>query len=270
MYVEDSMDKYRIKPGQHVRMSDWDANAKEGDKDVADEELDRLDDQLSDLQELLYAEHKHAFLVVLQALDTGGKDGTIEHVFHGVNPQGVAVASFKVPTPLERSHDFLWREHMEAPAKGEIVIFNRSHYESVLVERVHNLTPQSEWEKRYGEINAFEEMLANEGTTIRKFYLNISKDEQKKRLQARLDDPNKQWKFDPNDLKERALWDEYMKAYEDALSKTSTEWAPWYIVPANHKWYRNLIISRVLVETLQSLNMSYPHPDFDPEKIRIE
>lgn len=264
------MDKYRVKPGQHVHLSDWHPNEKEGEKEKGEEELDQLDQQLSDLQELLYAEHKHGFLIVLQAMDTAGKDSTIQRVFRGVNPQGVGVANFKVPTPVERAHDFLWREHIQTPEKGEIMIFNRSHYESVLVERVHNLVPPAVWEKRYGEINHFEEMLANEGTTIVKFYLNIDKNEQKSRLQARLDDPKKQWKFNPDDLKERALWDKYIQAYEDALSKTSTEWAPWYIIPSNHKWYRNLVISRVLVETLQNLHMSYPRLDFDPTQIHIE
>ncbi len=264
------MNKYRVEPGQTVHLGEWDPNEKQGAKDDGEAELAQLDTQLSDLQELLYAEHKHSLLIVLQAMDTGGKDSTIQHVFDGVNPQGVGVASFKVPTPLEKSHDFLWRVHIQTPQRGEIMIFNRSHYESVLVERVHNLVPPEVWEKRYSEINHFEKMLANEGTTIRKFYLNISRDEQKKRLQERLDDPKKQWKFNPDDLKERALWTKYMQAYEDALSKTSTESAPWYIIPSNHKWYRNLVISRVLVQTLQELHMSYPQPNFDPAKIHVE
>ena len=209
-------------------------------------------------------------MVVLQAMDTGGKDGVIRHVFDGVNPQGVKVASFKKPTPIELSHDYLWRVHQNTPGKGEIVIFNRSHYEDVLVVRVHNLVPPEVWQKRYDHINAFERMLTDEGTKIVKFFLHISKDEQKERLQARLDTPDKQWKFAIGDLKERALWGDYTQAYEVALSKTSTEWAPWYVVPANRKWYRNLVIGTVMVQTLQGFGMQYPEAEAGLDSVVIE
>ncbi len=266
------MNDYRVEPGTHVKLQEWDPNdnGSKKDKDSADQELKDLMTKLEDLQQLLYAEHKHKLLIVLQAMDTGGKDGTISHVFSGVNPQGVRVSSFKVPTPPERDHDFLWRVHAQVPGNGEIAIFNRSHYEEVLVVRVHDLVPKEVWQGRYDEINNFEAMLANEGTTILKFYLNIDQDEQKKRLQARLDDPKKHWKFNSEDLVERKLWHEYMKAYEDAIGKTSTSWAPWYVVPSNHKWYRNLVISRVIVKTLQDLNMEYPKSAPDLDKIVIE
>ena len=218
----------------------------------------------------MYAEQKHKVLVVLQGMDTSGKDGVIRHVFEGVNPQGVKVASFKVPTPEELAHDYLWRIHKQTPGKGELVIFNRSHYEDVLVVRVHDLVEKDVWSRRYDQINHFERMLADEGTIILKFFLHISLDEQKKRLQDRLDNPDKHWKFSVGDLKERKLWSEYVKAYEDVLQKTSTEWAPWYLVPANHKWYRDLVIGTILVDTLKGLNMKYPQPADDLSKIVIE
>lgn len=269
----DQYQKYRVKPGNRVGLGEWDPNDKSaflGGKDEGRERLLELNQELEELQELLYGEHKHKVLIVLQAMDTGGKDGTIRHVFEGVNPQGVRVAGFKRPTPKELDHDYLWRVHRHTPGKGEIVIFNRSHYEDVLVVRVHNLVPEKVWSRRYDHINDFERMLADEGTTILKFFLHIDLDEQKERLQARLDKPHKHWKFDPGDLKERKLWPEYVKAYEDVLSKTSTDWAPWYIVPANRKWYRNLVVGSVIVETLKGLNMHYPEPSFDPADIRIE
>jgi PPK2 family polyphosphate:nucleotide phosphotransferase len=219
---------------------------------------------------LLYAEQKHKVLIVLQGMDTSGKDGTIRRVFEGVNPQGVRVASFKQPTPEELDRDFLWRVHKQVPGKGEMVIFNRSHYEDVLVVRVHELVPKEVWSKRYEHINSFERMLADEGTTILKFFLHIDQEEQKQRLQARLDDPHKHWKFNPADLEERKLWPKYMKAYEEAISKTSTDGAPWYIVPANRKWYRNIVVGTIIVEALTRLNMRYPEPEFDAAKIQIE
>ncbi len=255
------MERHRVRPGTTVDLSQWDpddTDGFQGSKAEAEERLSRLNKELSELQELLYAEHKHKVLIVLQAMDTGGKDSTIRHVFKGVNPQGVRIANFKVPTPEERDHDYLWRVHKQVPGRGEIVVFNRSHYEDVLVVRVHDIVPPNVWGKRYHHINEFEKTLAEEGTTILKFYLHISPDEQKKRLQERLDDPRKRWKFNVADLKERELWPEYMRAYADALSKTSTEWAPWYIVPANRKWYRNLVVASVIVETLRGLNMRYP------------
>jgi len=266
------MDLYRVKPGSHVDLCEWDPNDKSafpGKKKEGRKQLLELNQRLEELQELLYAEHKHKVLIVLQAMDTGGKDGTIRHVFEGVNPQGVRVAGFKKPTTEELDHDFLWRVHKQAPARGEIVIFNRSHYEDVLVVRVHNLAPQEVWSKRYDHINDFERMLVDEGTTILKFFLHIDLDEQKERLQARLDEPNKRWKFNPEDLEERKLWPQYVKAYEDAISKTSTDWAPWYIVPANRKWYRNLVIGTVIIETLKDLDMRYPEAEFDPADIKI-
>jgi len=255
--------RYRVRPGQTVRLDDWDADDTsgfDGKKNDALVESEKLGGELEHLQELLYAEHKHKVLIVLQALDTGGKDGTIRRVFEGVNPQGVRVAHFGVPTPEELDHDFLWREHAQVPGEGEIVIFNRSHYEGVLAVRVHKLVPREIWKARYQEINDFERMLSEEGTTILKFFLHIDKDEQRKRLQDRLDDPTKRWKFSVHDLPERAFWSEYMKAYEEVLEKTSTEWAPWYVVPSNHNWFRDVIISTVIVRTLQEMDMHYP-PD---------
>jgi PPK2 family polyphosphate:nucleotide phosphotransferase len=214
--------------------------------------------RLEALQELLYADGRHKLLVVFQGIDTSGKDGSIRHIFDRVNPAGVRVASFKKPTAEELGHDYLWRVHKHTPQNGEIVIFNRSHYEDVLVVRVHGLVPEERWRKRYEHINAFEKLLADEGTTILKFFLHITKDEQKERLEERLKDPAKHWKFDVNDLKERARWDDYTAAYEEALARTSTPWAPWYVIPANKKWYRNLVISSVLVDTLERLNLRPP------------
>ena len=267
------MERYRVKPGTHVNLSQWDPNDNSAfpiKKKEGRQQLLGLNQKLESLQELLYAEHKHKILIVLQAMDTGGKDGVVRHVFDGVNPQGVRVASFKKPTPRELDHDYLWRVHQQVPGRGEMVIFNRSHYEDVLVVRVHSLAPEEVWSKRYDHINNFERMLADEGSTILKFFLFIDLDEQKERLQARLDEPDKNWKFDPGDLKERKLWPEYIKAFEDAISKTSTDWAPWYIVPANRKWYRNLVVGTVIIETLEALNMRYPEPEFDPAEIKIE
>ncbi len=264
---------YRVKPGRKIKLSDYDPEDKSqfsGDKKDGKAKQAKLVQKLDELQEVLYAEHKHKVLVVLQALDTGGKDGTIRAVFDGVNPQGVHVASFKVPTPEELDHDYLWRIHTQVPGKGELVIFNRSHYEDVLVVRVHNLVPETVWRKRYTQINNFERMLVEEGTTILKFYLNISKDEQKKRLQERLDDPKKRWKFNPADLKERALWADYASAYQDAINETSTQWAPWHVIPANHNWYRNLVVTSVIVQTLEALNLQYPEPAEPLDKIVIQ
>lgn len=267
------VDRYRVKPGQHVKLEHWDAGDKSqfaGDKQEAEGELVKLNQRLEALQELLWAEGKRKVLVVLQAMDTGGKDGTIRHVFNGVNPQGVKVASFKAPTPEDLAHDYLWRIHKQTPGKGEIVIFNRSHYEDVLVVRVHNLVPPEVWERRYDQINAFEKLLADEGTTILKFYLHIDRDEQKQRLEDRLADPEKQWKFSKGDLAERKYWPDYMAAYEAVLNRTSTEQAPWYIVPANRKWYRNLVISHVLIEALNALGMRYPAPEEGLEQVVVE
>lgn len=258
------MKRYLVKPGTDIDLSKWNPNEKgdvKGGKEDGLAEVEKLNTKLEELQEVLYAEHKHKVLVVLQAMDTGGKDGAIRRVFDGVNPQGVRVASFKVPTEEELDHDYLWRVHKLVPGRGEIVIFNRSHYEDVLVVRVHNIVPREVWKKRYEQINAFERHLTENGTIILKFYLHIDANEQKERLQARLDDPTKRWKFRLGDLEERKLWREYTEAYEDVLSKTSTDHAPWYIIPANSKWYRDLVISSVLVETLKRLDMKYPEAE---------
>ncbi|MBE2239740.1 MAG: polyphosphate kinase 2 family protein [Caldilineaceae bacterium] len=266
-------DKYRVATHRKIDLKTWEPDDKdlfEGGKKEGEAALPPLNTRLETLQELLYAEGKHKLLIVLQGMDTSGKDGVIRHVFEGVNPQGVSVASFKAPTPLELAHDYLWRVHQQTPARGQIVIFNRSHYEDVLVVRVHNLVPPEVWKRRYAQINAFEQQLAEEGTTILKFFLHISKEEQKQRLQKRLDDPEKQWKFSTGDLAERKLWDEYLAAYTAVLEKTSTAYAPWYIVPADRKWYRNLVISHVIIQTLEGLHMRYPAPETGLGDIVIE
>ncbi len=267
------MERYRVKPGTKVKWKDWDPDdhsAFDGDKKAGEKQVDKLGEQLDALQDVLFAEHRHKVLVVLQAMDTGGKDGTIRKVFEHVDPQGVRVANFKAPTPVELDHDYLWRIHPHTPGKGELVIFNRSHYEDVLIVRVRNLAPKAVWRRRYDHINAFEKLLADEGTTLVKFFLHISPEEQKQRLQDRLDDPEKRWKFNPGDLEERQLWPAYMEAYAEALSRTSTPHAPWYIVPANSKWYRNLVVATVLVETLKRLEMRYPQPEWKPGDFKIE
>jgi PPK2 family polyphosphate:nucleotide phosphotransferase len=268
------MKQYLVKPETKIKLSKWDPNDT-GDfkKDGKQEgliQLEKINGKLETLQELLFAEHKHKVLIILQAMDAGGKDGTIRHVFEGVNPAGVRVASFKSPTPEELDHDFLWRIHKVVPASGEMVIFNRSHYEDVLVVRVHNIVPPEVWSKRFDQINEFERTLAESGTTILKFYLHIDLNEQRERLQARLDDPAKHWKFRLGDLEERKLWPDYMEAFEDVLSKTSTDHAPWYIVPANRKWFRDLVISTVLVDTLEGLKMKYPESEENLDGVVIE
>jgi PPK2 family polyphosphate:nucleotide phosphotransferase len=225
--------------------------------------------RLQELQQVLWAEGKHSLLIVLQAMDAGGKDGTIRHVFRGVNPQGCRVTSFKVPTKEELAHDYLWRIHKATPRRGYMGIFNRSHYEDVLVVRVHNLVPPEIWQQRYEQINHFEKLLADTGTTILKFFLHISKEEQKERFEARLNDPRKNWKFSMGDVEERGYWDDYMRAFEEALSRCSTPWAPWYVIPANHKWYRNVAVSQIIIETLESLDMHYPPPMTDAGEIVI-
>jgi PPK2 family polyphosphate:nucleotide phosphotransferase len=269
--LQDPSNTYKIKPKQQAKLnklSPSDKNCFPGDKSQGKELHAKLNLKLEALQELLYAEHKHKILIVLQAMDTGGKDGVIRKVFEGVNPQGVRVAPFKTPTTLELDHDYLWRIHQQTPGRGEIVIFNRSHYEDVLVVRVHELVSREIWRKRYNHINHFEKILSDEGTTILKFFLHISYEEQSARLVSRIDEPDKQWKFNPGDLEERKLWDQYMGAYEDVLNKTSTPWAPWYVIPANRKWYRDLVISAILVETLEKLKMKYPKPPEDLDKYR--
>lgn len=241
-----------------------------GDKSKTEAALGALNETLFSLQERLWAEGTRSLLVVLQALDTGGKDGTIRKVFGNLNPQGCRVTAFKKPNANELAHDYLWRVHAAMPRRGEIGIFNRSHYEDVLVVRVHDLVPRAVWDKRYDQINAFEKMLTEEGTTIVKFFLHISKDEQKKRLQARLEDPTKHWKFNPDDLAERALWGKYQEAYQDVLNRTSTDWAPWYVIPANTKWYRNVIVARIAHHTLQALNPQIPQVNLDLAQYVVE
>lgn len=253
----------RVKPGSKVSLSDWDPDDDTivgKDKSDARERLETDRARLESLQELLYAEGRHKLLVVLQAMDTAGKDSTIRHVFQGVDPLGVRVASFKAPTPYERARDYLWRVHQHVPGAGEIAIFNRSHYEDVLITRVNGWIDADECRRRYRQINEFERLLAETGTTILKFYLHISKDEQKKRLEERRDTPEKQWKFQPGDLAVRAQWDDYRAAYEAVLSATSTDNAPWHVIPANSKLARNLTVSRLLIDTLESLEMRYPPP----------
>ena len=260
------MKSYIVKPGDKVKLKDLDpgdTSGIDGGKKAGAIAVQALLKDLDTLQETLYAENLHKVLIVLQAMDTGGKDGTIRRVFEGMNPEGVRVASFKVPTPVEAEHDFLWRIHHQTPGKGEIVIFNRSHYEDVLVVRVHGLVPPDIWKARYDEINDFEKMLYQEGTLILKFFLHISPEEQKQRLRARLADETKRWKYNPEDLKERTLWSQYLVAYEDVLNRTSTEYAPWYVVPADHKWYRDWVVAGTIVQALKSLHMEYPKPAYD-------
>ena len=256
--------RWRVEPGSAVHLARVDTRSTDGapgDKAETEPALEDLSRRLAELQERLYAEGGRSLLVVLQAIDAGGKDGTIKHVFRGLNPAGCRVVSFKVPSEEERSHDFLWRVHTRTPARGEVVVFNRSHYEDVLVVRVHDLVPEDVWRPRFDFINDFEANLVASGTRIVKLYLHISKDEQAERFQARLDDPTKRWKFRTGDLDERARWDDYVAAFEEAIGATSTAAAPWYVVPADRKWYRNWAVSRILVETLEDMAPQFPPGD---------
>jgi PPK2 family polyphosphate:nucleotide phosphotransferase len=264
-------DKLLVKPGRKVALSDIDPEGTPGFRSKPDVAslLDRNTARLAELQYLLYAENRRALLVVLQAVDTGGKDGTIRHVMSGLNPQGCRVRSFKAPSAEELDHDFLWRVHPAVPPKGEVGIFNRSHYEDVVAVRVHRLRPRTVWEPRYEQINAFERHLAENDVAILKFFLHISRDEQRKRIQARIDDPTKRWKLSPADFEERKFWGETQRAYEDALSRCSTAWAPWFIVPANKKWYRNAAVSSIIVQTLESMKMKFPKPAFDISRYQL-
>jgi PPK2 family polyphosphate:nucleotide phosphotransferase len=252
--------RYKVHPGEKIKLADIAPDSCEDykKKKEVEEELEYQRDRLNLLQERLYAENKRSLLIVLQAMDTGGKDGTIKQVFQGVNPQGCRVWSFKTPSNEELNHDFLWRYHQRTPQRGMISIFNRSHYEDVLIVRVKQLVPEEVWRKRYHVINEFEQMLALSNITVIKFFLHISKDEQKRRLESRLENPDKRWKFSINDVNERKLWDDYQQAYEDALNNCSTTYAPWYVVPANKKWYRNLVIARAISDTLEAMNPQYP------------
>ena len=262
----------RIAPGTKVRLKDIDPADTLGhkDRDAANEERAANVQKLAKFSELLWADNRFALLVVLQGMDTCGKDGTIRHVMSGINPRDCRVVSFKRPTDEELDHDFLWRIHKACPTKGEIGVFNRSHYEDVVIVRVHNLVPENVWSHRYDQINAFEEFLTHNGTRIIKCFLHISKDEQKQRLEARIQDPVKNWKMEPADLEERKHWDEYMDAYDAAISKCNNADAPWYVIPSDKKWFRNLAVSSILVETLESLDLKPPEPKYDLSKLKVE
>jgi len=263
-------ERLRVRAGSRVRLKESDADRVLGwEEHAAEAELEAIRPRLGKLQYDLYADGRHALLIVFQAMDGGGKDGTIRNVVSAFNPQGCTVTSFKAPTPAELAHDFLWRVHRHAPRRGEVAVFNRSHYEDVLVVRVRELVPRAQWRERYQQINEFESLLGHNGVHIVKFFLHISRDEQRRRFEDRLRDPRKQWKFGPGDLDVRKQWSEYRRAYEDALSRCSTEQAPWYVVPADHKWFRNLAVARILEETLEHLPLRFPKPRFDPAKIRI-
>ncbi len=264
-------DALRVKPGSRVDLERLDAGATFGrDKESAVATTLLEMERLGDLQDRMWAEAKHSVLVVLQGIDAAGKDGTIAKVMEAFNPQGCPVTSFKQPTPEELGHDFLWRVHKRTPREGEIGIFNRSHYEDVLVVRVHSLVPRRVWSARYDQINAFEDILTKNGTTIVKFFLSIDRDEQRQRFQERYDDPKKRWKFSLGDLEERALWDDYQAAFADALSKTSTAAAPWYVIPANRNWFRNLAVATILADTIAELKPKYPPAPDLPANLVIE
>ena len=268
-----SSQPFIVKPGDNITLSNVEQDCKPEripnytgtfqKKGETKKPLKKLNKRLLKLQELLFAESKHALLIILQGMDTCGKDGTIRKVMAGINVQGCEVVNFKVPSSDEIARDFLWRAHKAVPKKGMIGIFNRSHYEDVLVVRVHDLVDESVWKQRYQQINDFEKMLVENGTVVLKFFLHISKDEQKERLESRINDPTKHWKITEADIRERSYWDDYMQAYESVLQKCSTEWAPWYIIPANKKWYRNIVITECIVETLEKLDMNFPKPSSD-------
>lgn len=266
------IERFRVKPGSRLSLKGVDPAFKDRHETHTDaaEEIEHYRKRLLELQEMLYAERRRSLLICLQALDTGGKDGTINHFLGAMNPQGCRVVGFRQPSEKEASHDFLWRVHRAAPARGEVVIFNRSHYEDVLIVRVHNLVPRAVWSKRYDRINAFEQGLIENDTHILKFYLHISSEEQLSRFKDRLEDPTKQWKISESDYEERKHWNDYMAAYEEALSRCSTEGAPWFVIPANHKWFRNLAVARVVVEHLEGLGLQYPKPRVDIARIRRE
>jgi len=265
------VEKLRVTPGRTVKLGEYETDVTPGfkQKPDVDEILRETAAKMAELQYLMFAENKRSLLIVLQAMDTGGKDGTIRHVMTGLNPAGVQVTSFKVPSELERRHDFLWRIHQAVPPRGDFGIFNRSHYEDVIVVRVHDLVPREIWKKRYETINQFERHLVENDVTILKFFLHISRAEQKRRIQARIDEPTKCWKLSPADFAERKFWNDYQEAYADALTKCSTPWAPWFIIPADRKWFRNLAVAEIMLETLQSLKMKFPKASFDPSKLKL-
>jgi PPK2 family polyphosphate:nucleotide phosphotransferase len=262
--------RFRVKPGDRIRLKDFDPefSGKRENKNLALREIEKLQKRIHELQFQLYAEAKHSLLICLQAPDAGGKDGVVRHVFGAMNPQSCRVVSFKQPTTEERSHDFLWRIEHQTPKRGEVVIFNRSHYEDVLVVRVHNLVPKKNWSKRYKQINDFEERLVASRTQILKFFLHISKKEQLERFKQRLEDPARQWKISDTDYVEREYWKDYQAAYEDAINNCSTDEAPWFVIPSNHKWFRNLAISQIIVEAMENLGMKFPEPTVNIAEIR--
>jgi len=269
----DYREQFRVNPGTKVKLNAIDPAYK--DKHVSEAQgkahLETYRAALARQQSLLYAEKKHALLIVLQGLDAAGKDGTVNHVMSAMNPQGTTVTGFKAPTPTELEHDFLWRIHQHAPAKGTVAIFNRSHYEDVLVARVHTLVPKDVWSERYELVNDFEELLYRQNNThIIKFFLHISKEEQLARFKQRLDDPARNWKISENDYHERELWDDYKQAFEEVFARTSRKDAPWYIIPSNHKWFRNLVVSQIVAATLEDMRMQMPKPQVDLEAIRKE
>lgn len=273
MPVKGARERYLVRHGSKVDLGSIDAQEKalfgEGSKLEQEPYFERLRAELQELQKVLYAQNKQRVLVVLQAMDTGGKDGCIKNVFSRIDPQGIHVCSFKKPSEEELAHDFLWRIHSKVPANGQLVIFNRSHYEDIIAVRVKQILPEAVWSRRYRHVVEFERMLAEEGTTIVKIFLHLCKAEQKKRLETRLASPEKYWKFHPEDLKDRKLWHEFMVAYEDVISRTSTPHAPWYVVPANRKWYRDLCVARIMVDTLKSLRMEYPPITWDPRTVIV-
>lgn len=264
--------QFRVAPGSIVMLNNIDPGFKdqhEGRKEAV-EEIEQYQKKLRNLQELFYSDGRSSLLICLQGMDTGGKDGTINHILGAMNPQGCRVVGFRQPSVEELAHDFLWRIHRAVPPRGQVTIFNRSHYEDVLIARVHTLVPQAVWSSRYDQINSFEKELVESNTHILKFYLHISKQEQLSRFKDRLDDPAKQWKISEADYKERHFWDDYMAAYEDVLSLCSTEQAPWFVIPSNHKWFRNHAIARIVVEYLEGIDMKFPPPSVDLAHIRRE
>jgi PPK2 family polyphosphate:nucleotide phosphotransferase len=271
--MSDYLKELIVKPDSNIRLKHFDSgyHGKHESHKSALPEIQEHVQKMEELQYLMYAENKHSLLIVLQGLDAAGKDGVVRHVLSGMNPSGCNSVNFKQPTAKELAHDFLWRVHPHVPAKGSVTIFNRSHYEDVLVGRVHGLVPEKVWSKRYDQINDFEQLIATENnTTILKFFLHISKDEQLARFKKRLDDPARQWKISDSDYKERDYWGDYTKAFEDVLDKTSTEHAPWFIIPSNHKWFRDLAISQIIVRQMEDMNMQLPKPTVNLAEIRRE
>lgn len=260
-----------VRPGHDINLAEIDTDETAGHSKAASiKQIDALRERLAKLQEALFAEHERSLLIVVQAMDTGGKDGAIKNLCYGLDPNGVQLTNFKYPTAEERDHDFLWRVHRAAPRKGAVGLWNRSHYEDVLVPLVHGEITREAWRDRCDDINAFEKLLADNGVTILKFFLHISKKEQKCRLEARLKEPDKLWKFNPGDLAERKLWDDYQRAYEDVINTCSTKQAPWLIVPADRKWMRNLVMLETVVATLEKMKPRYPAPAVDPKETKIE